>query len=222
MVVFLKNNPIYLCSAMNYRFKVWFEEEDEIIRWIDIKPSSTFEELHIAIQDAIGFDKKEPASFYISDDNWKKYTEITLADMGMEETEKSGKKLIMKNCYLKDFVDNPHQRFIYITDFIELWTLNCELQKIVDAEPKKTYPSVFKSAGIAPKQRIGAGKFKVVDDNEFDEIAGKLMAGIEPEYAEDDDDDDEEKDEFGFSDLDGALDDDAPLDGFHEENEKMS
>ena len=39
---------------MVYRFKVWFENNDEVIRWIDIKPSQTFLDFHNAIQDAIG------------------------------------------------------------------------------------------------------------------------------------------------------------------------
>ena len=47
---------------MIYRFKIWFEHKDEVIRWIDIKPSQTFLDFHEAIQDAIGFDKKELSS----------------------------------------------------------------------------------------------------------------------------------------------------------------
>ncbi len=46
-----------------YRFKVSFEEHEDISREIEIRSDQTFEDLHNAIQQAVGFDASQPASF---------------------------------------------------------------------------------------------------------------------------------------------------------------
>ena len=62
-----------------YKFRVTFEEYDDICRDIEIKSTQTFEHLFHAIKEAINFDGKHTASFYMSDINWKKGHEITNA-----------------------------------------------------------------------------------------------------------------------------------------------
>ncbi len=79
---------------MNYRFKVWFEEDEDINRTIDIHPSATFLEFHNIIIDSISFNKKEQSSFYISDDNWRKGKEVTLEDA-------TGKKSLMNKVMIR-------------------------------------------------------------------------------------------------------------------------
>ena len=83
-----------------YKFRVTFEEYDEVSRDIEIKATQTFEDLHSAILQYIGFESKAMASFYMSDDYWKKGKEITLADM----SDREGKIAMMKNSLLKDFI----------------------------------------------------------------------------------------------------------------------
>ncbi len=186
---------------MIYRFKVWFEEEEDIFRVVDIAPSATFLSLHEVVLDSIGFKKDLPSSFYCSDDNWRKGKEISLKDSS---------KLLMETSKLKDHINDPHQKFIFITDFNENWTLNIELQSIQNDVNGISYPFVFKSVGKAPKQNEGIGRFKTVDENEFDEIANKLVSKHAPMIDEDFDeegfgeegeDSDEDSDEF-----DGSLD----------------
>ncbi|MFN6048632.1 MAG: IS1096 element passenger TnpR family protein, partial [Bacteroidota bacterium] len=64
---------------MVYRFKIWFEDMDDVVRWIEIKPSHTFMDFNNIIQEAIGFDNKELASFFVSDDRWRKISEVKKA-----------------------------------------------------------------------------------------------------------------------------------------------
>lgn len=207
---------------MVYRFKIWFENQDDVIRWIDIKPSQTFKQLHEAIQSAIGFDGKELASFYISDSRWKRLSEIMLEDMTEGENELP--TITMEMARLRDYINDPHQRFIYVTDYLANWTLLCEMQSIEDPKANTTYPMLVKSEGKSPRQREDS-KFKMLDDSEFDAIAAKILAskGIQNELTaefnslsqeglaadEDDDDDDDfsedgdsEDDEFNFKDED--------------------
>ena len=61
-----------------YRFKVSFEDYDEVNRIIEIKSTQTFLDFHHCIQESIKFDNKHAASFFVSDDFWRKNDEITL------------------------------------------------------------------------------------------------------------------------------------------------
>lgn len=181
---------------MIYRFKVWFEEEEDIYRIIDIQPSATFLEFHHAVLDSISFKKDIPSSFWCSDDNWRKGKEISLNEIG---------KIQMKDTKLKEHVNDPHQKFIMITDFNEMWTLHIELQSIQNDVVGISYPFVFRSVGKAPKQNEGVGRFKTVDETEFDEIANKLVSKHAPMVDEDFDEEgfgeegeeEEEENEFG-------------------------
>ncbi len=51
-----------------YRFKVTFEDYDDVTREIDIKSTQTFEDLHRAIHQSTGYNGEFPSSFYISND----------------------------------------------------------------------------------------------------------------------------------------------------------
>lgn len=208
---------------MIYRFKVWFDEEEDVVRWIDMKPSHTFLDFHKQILASIKFEDLDPASFFTANDRWIKGFEVTLEDMGFDDSDEP--KTLMKDTYLKDFVNDPHQKFIYINDFIEMWTLHIELFKIMDDEKGVTYPRLYKSEGTAPKQKEGAGKFSLLDDAEFDMLANEIimekggrmpdLSGLigtdfDDEVVENDDDDDDDADEFGPSYGDG-LDEDSQL-----------
>lgn len=194
---------------MIYRFKVWFEEIEDVYRWIDIKPSHSFLDFHNILQESIAFDKKELASFYASDDKWRKGFEILLEDMGMGEDEEP--KAMMKDAKIRDYVNDPHQKFVYVSDYVANWTLLIELQSINDEAPKKEYPLVFKSEGKAPRQREDS-RFKMVDDNELDALAEKILAkkkatlmeGAEEEYVADAEETDDE-DELGADDENGEI-----------------
>ena len=60
-----------------YRFKISFEDYDEVEREIDIKSIQTFEDLHRALHRSTGYPAEVSSSFYVSNDNWNKGQEIT-------------------------------------------------------------------------------------------------------------------------------------------------
>jgi len=183
---------------MIYRFKVWFEEDEDINRVIDIQPTASFLDLHNIMLDSIGFNKKEASSFYVSDDNWRKGKEVTLME--------NGSKLLMYKIKINELVNDPHQKFLYITDFKEQWALHIELQSIQNDVKGIKYPLISKSTGKAPKQNEGLGRFKIVDESEFDEIANKLVSKQAPmldegfdesAFGEEGEDEENIEDEFG-------------------------
>ena len=163
-----------------YRFRVTFEDFDEVNRDLEIKSTQNFFDLHNAILDAVGFDKKELASFYISDDNWKKGKEISLADMQAAENSIP----LMKDSRLCDFIIDPHQKFLYVYDFMAVWSFHVELFKIiVQEEAGAVYPRCVRTTGEAPKQ-FGTAPVLVPVPEDFVE---------EEVYAEDSESDSEDE-----------------------------
>ncbi len=59
-----------------YRFRVSFEDYEDIYRDIDVSSKSTFLDLHQAIHSSTGYETERSSSFYVSNDQWKKGAEI--------------------------------------------------------------------------------------------------------------------------------------------------
>jgi hypothetical protein len=140
-----------------YRFKVSLEDNEDIFRDIDVKAAHSFEHFHTIIQEAFKFDAKHSASFFVSDDYWRKGQEITLKkeDLPLEEDEirkNVDPKKLMADTKIARYIEQPHQRFVYVFDPIVQWSFLIEMIKIVDENPKLTYPAIIKSYGTAPKQ----------------------------------------------------------------------
>jgi len=193
-----------------YKFKLTFEEYEDISRVIEIKSSQTFFEFHKAILDSVGFDQKQMASFYMSNDTWKKEQEITLEDMSDDKDENSIPIPTMKDSRLSMFVNDPHQKIVYVYDFIEMWTMHLELVAIEMKEKAGTkYPLCTKSVGLAPKQYDKVQRFGLVDENEFDEITKNYLDKSDEIPGEISDD---EADEFGLYDDGESSEEDGGLD----------
>ncbi len=174
-----------------YRFKVIIEENDDVIRDIDIKSGQTFEQFHTAIQEAFKFDAKHSASFFVSDDYWRKNQEITLKkeDLPLEEEEirkKVDPKKLMSEVKIAKYIEQPHQRFVYIFDTVAQWSFLIEMLKIAEDNPKLNYPVCSRSIGTAPKQ------YKTVPIIKEEKHADPLMAALLGDLDEDTDEPDDE------------------------------
>lgn len=158
---------------MVYRFRVTYEDHEDVYRDIEIKSTQSFMELHTAIQQAIAFDNSKQATFYMSDDYWRKEKEIISVNTGgaLKKTKGKNEDAPTKKT-IADHIDDPHQRFLYVFDPEKEWTFTIELLKIIPDE-KKEYPVCAKSAGNAPKQykEVNLPPPPPEDD---DDIAGTL------------------------------------------------
>ena len=206
-----------------YRFRVSFEDYDDITREIDIKSNQTFEDLHRAIHRSTGYNADKSSSFYVSTDNWIKGEEIAIhptqrkIDNGVTLMEKSK---------LSSFIEDPHQKFYYIYNFERPYDFHVELVKIIlDDDPKIEYPYLVKSVGEAPKiidksniDSIVASSAAVENDFDFlnemdfvpedtDELEAMGGRGINAQEEESDDEEDEQEDEFGDGEEDYDNDD---------------
>jgi len=205
-----------------YRFRVTFEDYDDVIREIDVKSNQTFEDLHRAIHQSTGYNSEFPSSFYISNDQWTKGEEITYLP-NQRRTDRGVS--LMEKVKLSSFIDDPHQKFYYTFNFDRPFDFHVELMKIIlDDAPGVTYPAVIKSVGEAPKQfgnsfnptALPAANedFDLFDETGFNpEDAEDLSEVTEDGDVVDSDEiahgEDEEEDEFGseFSDNESFDDD---------------
>jgi len=204
-----------------YRFRITFEDYDDVMREIDVKSNQTFEDLHRAIHQSTGYNSEYPSSFYISNDQWIKGEEITY--LPNQKRIDRGVAL-MSNVKLLSFIDDPHQKFYYTFNFDRPFDFHVELMKIIlDETPGVKYPAVIKSVGEAPKQFGNVLNVPVepAEGDDFD-FLNEMAFGAEDtedfsevsETGEEDDvelkkvDEDEEEDEFGsgFPDDDGFED----------------
>jgi hypothetical protein len=210
-----------------YRFKVSFEDYDEVTREIDVKSNQTFEDLHNAIHKSTGYNPEYSSSFYISNDQWLKGEEITYLpnqrriDRGIA---------LMEKVKLSNRIDDPHQKFYYTFNFDRPFDFHVELMKIIlDETPGVTYPAIIKSVGDAPRQFVTVADAETAataatdddfdflhemginaeDTDDFSEVTETGEAAAE-EHGED------EEDEFGgeFADDEGFEDDSKSHDDY--------
>jgi hypothetical protein len=205
-----------------YRFRVAFEDYDDVVREIEIRSNQTFEDFHRAIHQAIGYKCEYSSSFYVSNDQWIKGEEITF----MPNQRRIDRGIVqMDKVKLSSRIDDPHQKFYYTFNFDRPFDFHIELLKILlDETPGTNYPAVVKSAGEAPKQFgnvfnpttlppvnedfdfLNEMEFNAEDAEEgFSEV---LDTEDELEVDEPHESEEEEEDEFGneFSDNEGFED----------------
>jgi len=163
-----------------YRFKTYLEDNEDIYREIEILSGQNFEAFHNAIQEAYKFDKKHAASFFVSDDYWRKGQEVTLRqeDLTADEEDirkKREPKKLMSSVKLARYIENPRQRFVYVFDPNAQWTFCIELMKILNEDPKIGYPVCVRSLGNAPKQyrQAQAAKGEMTADQAMAAMVGE-------------------------------------------------
>jgi hypothetical protein len=197
-----------------YRFRVTFEDYDDVSREVDIKSTHTFIDLHQAIHQSIGFNPDYSSSFYISNDQWTKGEEIAFKP---NERKASRGITLMENAKLSNFIDDPHQKFYYTSNFERPFDFHVELVKILDETPGVTYPATVKTTGEPPKQFgnvynpaaapeanedfdfLNEMEYNPEETEDFEEVPGSGGAARE---EGDDETETQEEDEFGgeFSD----------------------
>jgi hypothetical protein len=207
-----------------YRFRITFEDYDDVIREIDVKSNQTFEDLHRAIHQSTGYNPEYSSSFYIANDQWIKGEEITY----MPNQKRIDRRVaLMDKVKLLSYIDDPHQKFYYTFNFDRPFDFHVELMKIIlEDAPGVSYPAVIKSVGEAPKQFgnmvtptvapaanddfdfLNEMAYSEEDAEDFTEITDTDEVGVEEKKIAGGDDE-EEEDEFGneFSDDEGFEDD---------------
>ncbi|MES2419575.1 MAG: hypothetical protein V4541_15435 [Bacteroidota bacterium] len=199
-----------------YRFKISFEDFDDVVREIDIKTQQTFEDLHRAIHRSTGYNADKSSSFYVSTDHWIKGDEIAILP---NQRKIDNGVTLMENTKLSSFIEDPHQKFYYIYNFERPFDFHVELIKIIlENDPNIEYPFLVKSIGEAPKiidknnstgfavtaSTVASSDFDFLNEMDFvpedtEELEAMGGSGINAEEV-DEESEEEEKDEFSDND----------------------
>ncbi len=192
-----------------YKFRVTFEDFEDVYRDIEIQSDMGLADLHYAILSSISFDSIHKGVFYESDHSWRKGSELLSASP-------DGNKGAAVKETLSDIIYDPRQRFIYVYDEAEKWTFTVELIKILPDDSTLTTYRCINKVGNAPKQYKEAPmKFKSTDEPDGRKTRKKKETK-KPDPVFDDEDDEplppaEDDDE----------DDDADDDGYEHEAEEF-
>lgn len=181
------------------KFRVYWEEDDAIYRDILVKHTQNFIELHNIILKAFEFDQIHAATFYRSNDIWKRGREISKE---IYEKEYVAAPLLMNETAIGTEIIDTNQHFIYVYDFAKTWTFLIELIQVIknaDADMELNYPVVSRVEGVGPMQYGSKG------------LLGKQFADIEEKYdlSEATDGFGEEGEEDGHASDDGEDSDDG-------------
>lgn len=141
-----------------YRFRITFEDYDDVIREIDMLSKHTFLDFHQAIHQATGYNPALSSSFYVSNDQWKKGEEIAYLP---SERKLNNDIKLMEDSKLSKYVNDPHQKFYYTYNFERPFDFHVQLIKILKEEEEKEYPILFRSMGKAP---LPFGSISLVTD----------------------------------------------------------
>ena len=127
------------------RFRVAFEDYDDIHRDIDLKSDHTFADLVKTLLQSIHFDTRHSGVFYLADHNWRSME--LMGELRLDEENKLAKTELI------DFIDDPHQKFLFTYDPEAKWNFTIELIRLIGSpEHRVEYPRVVASAGAPPVQ----------------------------------------------------------------------
>ena len=164
------------------------DKNEEVFRDILISDTSNFESFYHAIMKSFDFKGDQMASFYVSNEDWDKGHEISLLDMSYDDDSIDSPATVMKDAVIKDFLEEPDQRFILVYDFMKMWIFLVELIGYDRNEPE--HPEMILAIGNTPKEESR----EALDEellHESDSIS-----------------DEEEEDDFGFNEFDDDYSDD--------------
>lgn len=169
--------------GLKFRVLLDSEKDEEIFRDILISDTDNFESFYKAIMNSFRFQGEEMASFYVSNDSWDKGHEINLMDMTYGDDDMDALPNVMKDAIIKDFLEEPDQKFILVYDFMRMWIFLIELIGYEKQGPET--PQMLLAVGMAPPE---------------DSRSGENINMMGDEGEEDDD-------EFGFNDFDDDISD---------------
>lgn len=209
--------PKILKAGMSvYKFRVMYEEDENIFRDIEVRPNQSFADFEDLLITAWGLPAEGKGHFFTSNDRMQK---VKAFDHRKPIQKGESQYLPM----ILNYVDNPHQKFLYEYHGRQDLSFYIELVIIGYEKPGLDYPRIAKSSGPSPVKKedmykhIGATSLSSGASEGLDEDDSQLLKGFGTEgddivggaaAADEDDsldlaDDDEEETE------DEATDDDA-------------
>ncbi|MEN8227269.1 MAG: hypothetical protein ABFS38_03875 [Bacteroidota bacterium] len=134
---------------MIYLFRIISDEDQEFYRDLVIGGSDTFLDFHHTLQENLGYDPSQLASFFITNEMWEKQQEITLIDMMQDPGQPA---VTMDQTTVDEHIKEVSQRMIYLFDFFSERAFFIELLEKSDETSPRDTPFIGYAKGEAPPQ----------------------------------------------------------------------
>jgi len=134
-----------------YQFKITLQEiKPPVWRRIRVPQTYTFWDIHVAIQDVMGWSDYHPHEFEIIDPK----TGLKVA-IGFPDDEFGRDILVGKNQKIAKYfsMENPNADYVY--DFGDFWQHKIQLEKILPREENVEYPICIKGKRACPPEDVG-------------------------------------------------------------------
>ncbi len=141
---------------MIYQFQIVSQESQNFRLEVALDEKHSFFDFHSIIQKSVGFESHQLASFFVSNNRWRKLVEISMLDLGIN----GAAFYIMQKTKLCDLLQNVGQQLIYTFDFLNDRSFFIELTGII-MERNLNEPLVALKQGDAPVQVLGEEKVEI-------------------------------------------------------------
>lgn len=135
---------------MIFQFQINSQESQNFRLEVTLDAKHSFFDFHTIIQKSVGFESHQLASFFVSDNRWKKLVEISMLDLGIN----GAAYFIMQKTKLSDLLHSEGQQLIYTFDFLNDRSFLIELTGII-MEKNLNEPFITLKQGEAPVQVLG-------------------------------------------------------------------
>lgn len=136
-----------------YQFKVTIKGvKPPIWRRIQVPENYTFWDLHVAIQDAMGWRDMHLHEYDVKHPETGEMTRIGIPD---EDFDMAGDVRESWNCLIKDYFSPENPRAAYTYDFGDNWQHTVMFEKILLRVKDKTYPQCIKGKRACPPEDCG-------------------------------------------------------------------
>lgn len=131
-----------------FRFRICWEEDDQIYRDIVLKSGQTFDLFQASILKAFDFKDRKPASFFESNERWMEGREISSEVL---VNKKGAAALSMIKTPVSALVNEPDKHFLFRFDPEKKWQFQVSLIALdEEGNTGLEYPLLVKSEGISP------------------------------------------------------------------------
>jgi hypothetical protein len=171
-----------------YQFKITLRDiRPPIWRRIQVPADYSFWDLHVAIQDAMGWEDSHLHAFFII--NPKTGVEEEIGNTGDNFPDEGSIELV-RRLKLSQYFTSENSKALYEYDFGDDWLHDIVLEKILPIEKNVEYPVCIAGKRHCPPEDCGGplGYMDILkilsnpDDDEYEEIIEWLGPGFDPEY----------------------------------------
>jgi len=132
---------------MIFHFRIISDESKDFARELLISSEQTFLDFHQILQENLGYDPHQLASFFITNTAWEKELQITLIDM-MDD----GSCTTMDCTKMEEHINPDGQRMLYVFDFFSERSFFIELTEVLENIDSKALPKITFEHGDPPAQ----------------------------------------------------------------------